>query len=307
MVDSINDQQQAPDAESAHQDEPLIESDDDRDTSSKRRRVDAVPPSRTPHIPTGQSSASWSYFSPVPPAVRASDQIHDQIHERPPCLLGVDEAGRGPVLDSKTLTEPKRDALFARMLGSTQGSAQNNMSSWLGWAVTACSPQDISEAMLRKSKHSLNAVANDTTIALIQGVLDRGINVQEVYVDTVGPPDTYQKLLANRFPSIGLIVVAKKADSLYPIVSAASICAKVTRDAIINQWTFAETCLDTPRNFGSGYPGDAVTVAWLKSTIDPVFGFTKLVRFSWSTADKLMDEHCVLVLWEHEAEPDSNQ
>jgi len=48
----------------------------------------------------------------------------------------------------------------------------------------------------------------------------------QVYVDTVGDPEKYRIKLSERFPSIKF-VVAKKADSLYPVVSGASIVAKV--------------------------------------------------------------------------------
>ena len=48
----------------------------------------------------------------------------------------------------------------------------------------------------------------------------------QVYVDTVGDPKKYEAKLSHLFPGIKC-VVRKKADSLYPIVSAASICAKV--------------------------------------------------------------------------------
>lgn len=137
-------------------------------------------------------------------------------------------------------------------------------------------------------------------------------------MDTVGPPESYQRKLSEKFPGI-LIKVAKKADSLYPCVSAASICAKVTRDGILKNWVFAEKGMENiSREMGSGYPSgnvkfyflpldklvlifncyaDPNTVNWLKKTIDPVFGYPNIIRFSWGTCEKLLDTDGVSVEW----------
>lgn len=99
----------------------------------------------------------------------------------------------------------------------------------------------------------------------------------QVYVDTVGDAEKYRIKLPEKFPGIKF-VVAKKADSLYPVVSGASIVAKVkicqccrsgfhfhgnrrvhflqvTRDRALREWVLVETAENMNRNFGSGYPG----------------------------------------------------
>ena len=87
------------------------------------------------------------------------------------------------------------------------------------------------------------------------------------------------------------IVVESKADDTYPIVSAASICAKVTRDHALRDFKFPEEEskeMIFSRTFGCGYPGDKITKAWLVDHMDPVFGFPSNVRFSWKTSYELL-------------------
>ncbi|KAI7820417.1 ribonuclease H-like domain-containing protein [Gamsiella multidivaricata] len=268
-------------------------------------------PVRATSPPSGTNTAllkSYTYTTPLPTSLETDQE----------CILGVDEAGRGPVLgpmvygicycplskqneladlgfaDSKTLKEGERDSLLDVIMSRPD---------LIGWSVRVLSPMDISNSMLRKEKYNLNALAHDTTIQLIRETLASGVNLKEVhimiYVDTVGPPETYQKKLENLFPSVTKIVVAKKADSKYPIVSAASICAKVTRDDVLRHWIFAETGIANTisRQFGSGYPSDPKTVAWLKSNIDPVFGYPNIVRFSWQTSKTLLETSGKIVRW----------
>ncbi|XP_058446229.1 ribonuclease H2 subunit A isoform X2 [Malaya genurostris] len=183
--------------------------------------------------------------------------------------------------DSKQLTEEKRDQIFDD-INQKDYAVQS-----IGWAVEVISPNEISMSMLRRTKRSLNEVSMDSAIGLINRAIEADVNIAEVYVDTVGPPEKYQAKLQELFPKFK-ITVAKKADSTYPIVSAASICAKVSRDHALKVWKFREG-IPSDISYGSGYPGDPVTKKFL-ADYDLVFGFPRFVRFSWSTASNALEK-----------------
>ncbi|KAI0142420.1 ribonuclease H2 subunit A [Hypoxylon sp. NC0597] len=299
-----------------------------------------VPPSI--HRAETLAGETYTHFSPVPPSLLPQTSPSDsQAGE--PCVLGVDEAGRGPVLgpmvygvfylpqtlsdsllkethhfdDSKVLTPAVRSSLM-----QTLCTASTDLHSSCGWAVSCLSARDIGANMLRPSTsaaYNLNAQALDATISLIQGVLSRGVNVREIYVDTVGPPAAYQAKLARVFPTTK-ITVAKKADSLYPCVSAASVCAKVTRDAALEVLYEARVEADLgdgveegdekagELTWGSGYPSDARCVAWLRKNMHPVFGWGPECRFSWGTAkDMLETKGGVKVEWPVDEEDENSR
>ncbi|KAI9060644.1 hypothetical protein FKP32DRAFT_1632731 [Trametes sanguinea] len=254
---------------------------------------------------------SYTYHSPTPTAPG-------------PYILGVDEAGRGPVLgpmvygvaycpvaykesleelgfaDSKTLTAQVRSSLL-----DTLGSDPPN----LGWSVRVLSPRAISAGMLRRPPVNLNQQSQAATVLLIREVLARGIQLSEVYVDALGKTGPYQEYLSSLFPDISFTVTAK-ADQKFKIVGAASVAAKVTRDAWIEGWVYEE--LHAPSSdatetasvqarwageTGSGYPSDPKTQAWIKNSLDPTFGYPSLVRFSWATIKVVLEKDAHPVEW----------
>ncbi|KAK3944465.1 ribonuclease H-like domain-containing protein [Diplogelasinospora grovesii] len=198
--------------------------------------------------------------------------------------------------DSKVLTPAVRSSLMEKLC-----TPDADLHSSCGWAISALSARDIGAGMLRPATggaYNLNAQAMDATISLIKSVYDLGVNIREIYVDTIGQPAAYQKKLERVFPT-ARITVAKKADSLYPCVSAASVVAKVTRDAALEtlwkarnktpQQTDSEENEEENMGWGSGYPSDGRAVSWMKGNMHPVFGWGPECRFSWGTAKDMLE------------------
>jgi len=283
-----------------------------------------------------------------PPSVKTSEPLlasylystSDRAHitdeeeklKRDDWIMGIDEAGRGPVLgpmvygaafctqafaqdklvdlgfaDSKTLTHKRREELLEMIVHPPVDQPLNQR---VEWNVKVLTPADISQGMNRRTPYNLNAQAFDATCEIIQHALDRRYNLQHIYVDTLGPPKTHQMKLEHAFPGIKF-TVCSKADSIYPIVGAASVVAKVTRDAIVSHWIhpesthphkrkFSEEDEDATRSLGSGYPSDPNTVKWLSENFNTIFGFGQLVRFSWGTIKTLLAERGPAFNWSDE-------
>jgi ribonuclease H2 subunit A len=272
-----------------------------------------VPPSIADHHNDLIAGQSYSHFSNVPSLVtpNGTDTEHTPGTA---CVLGVDEAGRGPVIgpmiygvyylpidiqqtlltktyhfdDSKVLTPEVRARLMKAICAGSTDLHQS-----CGWAIRSLSARDIGAGMLKNGRaYNLNVQAMDATVDLIRGVLEKGVNVTEIYVDTIGQPVVYQRKLERIFPTIK-ITVEKKADSQYPCVSAASVVAKVTRD-ISCEKLYEEYARLIGEDgdvvgWGSGYPSDARCVAWLKQAVDPTFGWGSECRFSWGTVKDMLE------------------
>lgn len=227
------------------------------------------------------------------------------------CIIGIGEAGRGPVLgplvyslfispesqinwlsqngaiDSKQLTAKAREGFFKKL------SRDNDT---LGWKVNILHPEHISNCMLRKDKLNLNELSYSAVFGLINSVQEAGVRISMAFVDTLGKEEKYEASLGRKFPNIKF-TVRSKADILFPIVGAASIVAKVIRDDVLSAQGIE----------ASGYPGDQATVEWLENNVEPVFGFPSVVRFSWRTCAKILEIKCYSVKWLDEEDDKENR
>lgn len=224
-------------------------------------------------------------------------------------VLGIDEAGRGPVLgpmvygcaywkkddeaeinkkykfdDSKKLTDKIRRQLFKMI--------QEDSRIFYHFEIHA--PWEISRKMIRRKQDviNLNIQSHNSAAKLMNIPIANNFNITQVYADTVGPKDKYtDKLRQLCIKKTGIAIKAEeKADSKYKVVSAASIVAKVVRDEIVENWEYIENngVIKFSNNKGSGYPADPYTKAWLKNSFNEVFGYPNIVRFSWSTVSKVL-------------------
>ncbi|KII70375.1 Ribonuclease H2 subunit A [Thelohanellus kitauei] len=211
--------------------------------------------------------------------------------------VGIDEAGRGCILghmlvcafhirisslesletigctDSKKLSPQARVEIFKRILSDPA----------MGFCAKAISPSFISHNALKPKKYDLNAITRDAAVQAMSKI--KSGSIKEIYADTVGTPSNHTQYLKTHFPTSD-VTVSTKADLKFKVVGAASICAKVIRDFLLDNWIFTENV--TNRNFGSGYTSDTITIQWLNDVFDPTFGFPNLVRFSWSTCAAIM-------------------
>lgn len=200
-------------------------------------------------------------------------------------LCGVDEAGRGSVMgplvvgavateseeplsamgvkDSKKLTPRARERLYEQITSTCQ------------WMTVITSAADID---LRRKEMSLNDIELNMFAEAICGL---GADV--VYADC---PDVNEDAFTKRLCNLasGKTVIAKhKADDTYPVVSAASIVAKVTRDRMMD-----DIRVEFGTDIGSGYPSDHYTMDFISDWIRDNGQAPEHVRCSWEPVRQML-------------------
>ena len=209
-------------------------------------------------------------------------------------VAGVDEAGRGCIIgplvvagvlvkeenlhfllqlgvkDSKLLSPKKREALFNEIARLAEKHH-----------VVKLLPSEIDRAVECKRKlHKLNRLEAQTMTQIINA-----LKPDEAYVDAA---DVLEERFKQHIQE-GLTVKAKitsrhKADKIYPVVSAASIIAKVERDKEI------AALKGVYGDFGSGYLADKKTLLFLRQWMQAHSEYPSCVRKSWKTAKQVKNE-----------------
>jgi len=204
--------------------------------------------------------------------------------------LGIDEAGRGPLIgpmviagvcfhssnlfklkelgvkDSKLLSSSKREKLYSKIL---------HLSS--SYKIYKISANEIDEAVFSSLK--ITGLEAEYMAKIIEE-----LQPEKVYIDSpMRNAQKYLDLLKKYLKKDFEIVCEIKADQKYLEVSAASILAKVERDREI------KLLHEKYGNFGSGYPSDPRTVAFLKECISKNF-IPQEMRKSWKSIKKFLKD-----------------
>jgi ribonuclease HII len=171
------------------------------------------------------------------------------------------------VKDSKLLSPQKRETLAQQI----KELALIHHTVWL-------SPAEIDRVVESKRKlHKLNRLEAQA-MAKVISILKPDI----VYVDASDVlADRFAEHIAENLEFSPKIVSEHKADVKYPVVSAASIIAKVERDKAICQLQKKHG------NIGCGYPSDPNTIKFLENWINKFGSYPDFVRKSWKTAKRV--------------------
>ncbi len=207
-------------------------------------------------------------------------------------ICGIDEAGKGPVIgplvicgvcfneskiailkevgvrDSKKLS-PKKRTQLAKVIKENCHSLE----------VVIVSAKKIDDR--EKDRITLNRLEELKMADIINK-----LQPDMIYVDAADVNEerfgNSIKMLLHYKPT--KIISKHRADDIYPIVSAASIIAKDTRDTIIGELK------QKYGDIGSGYPSDKRTIDFLRQWVRKNKKVPYFVRTSWKTTKKILNE-----------------
>lgn len=210
-------------------------------------------------------------------------------------IAGIDEAGRGSVLGPLVIAgvcikESKLQQLIdigvkdSKLLSCNKGSKiyQKIIAVLDTISLIKLPPEQIDEYVLNRERYKkLNHLETIYMAKIVEQ-----LSAEIVYIDA--PDVNVERFKNNILKSLQKrveIISTHHADRIYPIVSAASIVAKVKRD---------ECIFELAKNFGSigsGYPSDFRTINFLEKCLQDHMEFPSFVRKSWKTVKRLIKSY----------------
>ena len=142
-------------------------------------------------------------------------------------------------------------------------------------------------AIVRLDAQEIDAVRQDMTlnaaVARAHAQVITKLSPACAYVDACDVNSfRYAEMVKNHLEQPCEIVSEHHADEKFPVVSAASIVAKVTRDRAI------ATLSKKYGDIGSGYPSDPVTIRFLNAYINEHRIPPLIARKSWKTVSAIL-------------------
>ena len=199
----------------------------------------------------------------------------------------MDEAGRGPVFGPMVIAIVCGDSGKMREIGardskSLSPATREKIMALIEkekcfWDYSVITAGDLNERM---SRQTLNEIEYDAYLSLIM----KSPEGSAIQVDAF---DVIEKRLQDRLrQDSGRNVTCKHSgDRIFPLVSAASIVAKVIRDRYVHEIS------EKYGDIGSGYPADPKTQEFLRKCFENHWNIDEIVRKRWKTYIRMRSEY----------------
>jgi len=205
-------------------------------------------------------------------------------------ICGIDEAGRGPVVgpmvvagvkvndDGKLIEIGVKDS--KRLSASTREELEEVIKDCTEFTLRVVSAEDIDSL---RSSMTLNELEADLFANVVNELC---VDSDTCYLDSASTDEKKFAEMVKRKMSVQPSIVSEHgADDEYPVVSAASILAKVERDRKVE-----EISEKLGNDVGSGYPSDSKTREFLREWICEEECLPPYTRESWETCRELMNK-----------------
>jgi len=197
-------------------------------------------------------------------------------------LCGVDEAGRGPVIGPLVVAAAAIEDIDilnsmglkdSKLLTPTQRKFLNNkIRKHCKFAIEIIDAQTIDSYVKNNELNKLSIMAFSSVISKLKPT--------KAIVDScdVNPERFAQNILNHLGNDTDIEIDSRhKADTLFPIVSAASILAKEVRESEM------QSIKEELGDCGSGYPSDPKTIAFLSQHWQKSRSWPQYIRQEWKT------------------------